>query len=220
MLLIIIIEEEKNSYELIDNSFVRHCVFCDMGESTTTRWKSNQIVAIVYVQCDTLQNRWYHIRIPIHSACHRNDQRWKTSRQDWSIGCLYHWQNHLLYVLILAELRFWYAYFDTVILWFISFLLSFAIVARRKTIYEYHRVNFNGQDIQNDTLIMLKALPTCLEFKDCASCLDAKMVAFNVIMNLELYFLFCFNTKALTLTFTMLMSLIFWFRFSVHGVHR
>lgn len=100
MLLIIIIEEEENSYELIANSFVRHCVHCVMGESTTTRWKSSQIDAIVYVQCDTLQNRWCHIRIPIHSTCHRNDQRWKTSRQNWSIGCLYHWQNHLLYVFI------------------------------------------------------------------------------------------------------------------------
>lgn len=41
---------------------------------------------------------------------------------------------------------------------------------RRKTIYEYHRVNFNRQDIKNWTSIYLSALPTCLSFKDCSSC--------------------------------------------------
>lgn len=56
----------------------------------------------------------------------------------------------------------------------------FYVVARRKTIYEYHRVNFNGQDISNDTVIYLRALPTCLEHTDCVSCLDAKLEAFNV----------------------------------------
>lgn len=40
---------------------------------------------------------------------------------------------------------------------------------RRKTIYEYHRVNF--PNIQNGTVIYLRALPTCLDMKDCNSCL-------------------------------------------------
>ncbi|KAE8743552.1 hypothetical protein FOCC_FOCC010877 [Frankliniella occidentalis] len=40
---------------------------------------------------------------------------------------------------------------------------------RRKTIYEYHRVNF--ANIQNGTVIYLRALPTCLDMKDCTSCL-------------------------------------------------
>ncbi|XP_029157552.1 plexin domain-containing protein 2 isoform X2 [Nylanderia fulva] len=42
---------------------------------------------------------------------------------------------------------------------------------RRKTIYEYHRVNFNRQDIVNCTVIYLKALPTCLNFDNCRDCL-------------------------------------------------
>ncbi|KAL0112705.1 hypothetical protein PUN28_012163 [Cardiocondyla obscurior] len=42
---------------------------------------------------------------------------------------------------------------------------------RRKTIYEYHRVNFNRQDIKNCTVIYLKALPTCLNFDNCRDCL-------------------------------------------------
>jgi len=46
----------------------------------------------------------------------------------------------------------------------------FAVV-RRKTIYEYHRVNFNRQDIMNCTVIYLKALPTCLNFDNCQDCL-------------------------------------------------
>ncbi|XP_043507349.1 plexin domain-containing protein 2 [Frieseomelitta varia] len=42
---------------------------------------------------------------------------------------------------------------------------------RRKTIYEYHRVNFNRQDIKNWTVIYLHALPTCLEMDNCRDCL-------------------------------------------------
>ncbi|KAK6621831.1 hypothetical protein RUM44_001638 [Polyplax serrata] len=42
---------------------------------------------------------------------------------------------------------------------------------RRKTIYEYHRVNFQKQDIKNWTVIVLNALDTCLDLKDCHSCL-------------------------------------------------
>lgn len=47
----------------------------------------------------------------------------------------------------------------------------FGVVVRRKTIYEYHRVNFNRQDIKNWTVIVLHALPTCVNHRDCASCL-------------------------------------------------
>ncbi|XP_032454693.1 plexin domain-containing protein 2 isoform X2 [Nasonia vitripennis] len=44
-------------------------------------------------------------------------------------------------------------------------------LARRKTIYEYHRVNFQRQDIKNWTVIYLKALPTCLQMDNCNDCL-------------------------------------------------
>lgn len=47
----------------------------------------------------------------------------------------------------------------------------FVVVVRRKTIYEYHRVNFNRQDIRNWTVIVLHALPTCVDQRDCTSCL-------------------------------------------------
>ncbi|KAK5646946.1 hypothetical protein RI129_005410 [Pyrocoelia pectoralis] len=50
---------------------------------------------------------------------------------------------------------------------------------RRKTIYEYHRVNFSKEDIKNDTTIYLKALPTCLDSKDCHSCLVTQIENFE-----------------------------------------
>ncbi|KAM7346509.1 plexin domain containing lethal (1) G0289 isoform 2-T2 [Cochliomyia hominivorax] len=50
--------------------------------------------------------------------------------------------------------------------------------ARRKTIFEYHRVNFANAEITNSTIITLKALPTCLEYTDCASCVN-HVTAFN-----------------------------------------
>uniref|UniRef100_A0A1B6C4U2 PSI domain-containing protein n=1 Tax=Clastoptera arizonana TaxID=38151 RepID=A0A1B6C4U2_9HEMI len=46
---------------------------------------------------------------------------------------------------------------------------------RRKTIYEYHRVNFRKEEIKNWTVIYLKALPTCLSEKSCKSCLMANI---------------------------------------------
>ncbi|XP_046686012.1 plexin domain-containing protein 2-like isoform X1 [Homalodisca vitripennis] len=46
---------------------------------------------------------------------------------------------------------------------------------RRKTIYEYHRVNFKKEDIKNWTVIYLNALPTCMEKKDCSSCVSAQI---------------------------------------------
>jgi hypothetical protein len=46
--------------------------------------------------------------------------------------------------------------------------------ARRKTIYEYHRVNFENLDIRNNTQIHLVALPTCLSFTTCTDCLQAR----------------------------------------------
>ncbi|GAB0100567.1 Plexin domain-containing protein [Sergentomyia squamirostris] len=43
--------------------------------------------------------------------------------------------------------------------------------ARRKTIYEYHRVTFESNDIKNGTVVFLSAQPTCLSLIDCVSCL-------------------------------------------------
>ncbi|XP_063705486.1 plexin domain-containing protein 2 [Culicoides brevitarsis] len=45
--------------------------------------------------------------------------------------------------------------------------------ARRKTIYEYHRINFEGMHIENGTLIYLQALDTCLNYTDCQTCVNA-----------------------------------------------
>ncbi|XP_050315291.1 plexin domain-containing protein 2 [Anthonomus grandis grandis] len=46
---------------------------------------------------------------------------------------------------------------------------------RRKTIYEYHRVSFNKEEIRNWTAIYLKALPTCLDLLNCSSCLTNQL---------------------------------------------
>jgi len=43
---------------------------------------------------------------------------------------------------------------------------------RRKTIYEYHRVNMKDQNIKNNTAIHLKALPRCNMMKTCKECLN------------------------------------------------
>ncbi|XP_046910410.2 plexin domain containing lethal (1) G0289 [Dermatophagoides farinae] len=49
------------------------------------------------------------------------------------------------------------------------------IFVRRKTIYEYHKIDLRKNEaninIKDNTAIFLKALPTCSQFKDCQSCL-------------------------------------------------
>lgn len=42
---------------------------------------------------------------------------------------------------------------------------------RRKTIYEYHRVNLTRQEIKSSTVIYLKAIQTCLVMTNCSDCL-------------------------------------------------
>lgn len=68
--------------------------------------------------------------------------------------------------------------------------LFLCVVVRRKTIYEYHRVNFQKEDIKNWTVIHLTALPTCLDYKDCDSCLSSTDTNFDVstLMKLLTYF--------------------------------
>lgn len=48
-----------------------------------------------------------------------------------------------------------------------------AFFIRRKTIYDYHRLNMKDVKIGNQTAIYLKALPTCNQFDTCDSCSKA-----------------------------------------------
>lgn len=49
-----------------------------------------------------------------------------------------------------------------------------AFFIRRKTIYDYHRLNMReSSDIKNQTAIYLKALPTCNQYDTCESCAKA-----------------------------------------------
>lgn len=43
---------------------------------------------------------------------------------------------------------------------------------RRKTIYEYHRVSLKNYEITNGTILKLEALPTCLQYNTCESCVN------------------------------------------------
>lgn len=45
-----------------------------------------------------------------------------------------------------------------------------AFFIRKKTIYEYHRVELKKENILNNTAIYFTALPTCITLKDCESC--------------------------------------------------
>eukprot|EP00096_Caligus_rogercresseyi_P003364 TRINITY_DN1626_c0_g2_i1.p1 TRINITY_DN1626_c0_g2~~TRINITY_DN1626_c0_g2_i1.p1 ORF type:complete len:477 (+),score=135.36 TRINITY_DN1626_c0_g2_i1:123-1553(+) len=44
------------------------------------------------------------------------------------------------------------------------------LYVRRKTIYEYHRVNLRNASISNSSAIIFKSLPTCNIQRDCESC--------------------------------------------------
>jgi len=46
---------------------------------------------------------------------------------------------------------------------------------RRKTIYEYHRIDRKGHEISSSTAIYFRALATCNSKSDCQSCLNTKV---------------------------------------------
>ncbi|KAI4899925.1 hypothetical protein NFI96_010929 [Prochilodus magdalenae] len=46
---------------------------------------------------------------------------------------------------------------------------------RRKTIYEYHRVELPKTKITNSTAVEMMPLPTCLQFTSCSSCIAAEI---------------------------------------------
>jgi len=41
----------------------------------------------------------------------------------------------------------------------------------RKTIYQYDRIKFQENEVTNGTVIILTALPTCIQRKNCTSCI-------------------------------------------------
>ncbi|CAL8292297.1 unnamed protein product [Lota lota] len=46
---------------------------------------------------------------------------------------------------------------------------------RRRTIYEYHRVELSKTRITNSTAVEISPLPTCLQFSDCSSCISSQI---------------------------------------------
>lgn len=46
---------------------------------------------------------------------------------------------------------------------------------RKKTIYEYHKVDMRNFTITNNTAIFLRAMPTCLSLKGCRQCVTANI---------------------------------------------
>lgn len=49
---------------------------------------------------------------------------------------------------------------------------------RRKTIFEYHRVNFEAMPIKTNTMIILRPEPTCNVMESCSDCTG--LTTFNV----------------------------------------
>lgn len=46
---------------------------------------------------------------------------------------------------------------------------------RRKTIYEYHRIDLLKKEISNNTAIYFTALPTCLNYHTCQECVESEV---------------------------------------------
>ncbi|CDQ56885.1 unnamed protein product [Oncorhynchus mykiss] len=46
---------------------------------------------------------------------------------------------------------------------------------RRRTIYEYHRVELTKTKITNSTAVEMMPLPTCLQFTSCDSCISSQI---------------------------------------------
>uniref|UniRef100_A0A914GWX5 Plexin domain-containing protein 2 n=1 Tax=Globodera rostochiensis TaxID=31243 RepID=A0A914GWX5_GLORO len=57
--------------------------------------------------------------------------------------------------------------------------LSQAVPQNKRVIHEYHRITISPENIQSNTIVMLKALPTCLEATSCEQCIGMQLKAFK-----------------------------------------
>ncbi|KAL3094472.1 hypothetical protein niasHS_004852 [Heterodera schachtii] len=57
--------------------------------------------------------------------------------------------------------------------------LSQAVPQNKRVIHEYHRITINPEQIRSNTVVMLKALPTCLEATSCEQCIAMQLKAFK-----------------------------------------
>ncbi|KAF1760584.1 hypothetical protein GCK72_008833 [Caenorhabditis remanei] len=53
--------------------------------------------------------------------------------------------------------------------------------APKRVIYEYHRIELAADKIVSNTVVILKALPTCISFDTCDSCTNATLPHFNCL---------------------------------------
>ena len=51
---------------------------------------------------------------------------------------------------------------------------------KRKTIYEYHRIDMKQYTISNNTAVVFTAQPTCVSLKTCDKCLNHPSIDFSV----------------------------------------
>ena len=51
---------------------------------------------------------------------------------------------------------------------------------KRKTIYEYHRIDMKGYTIGNNTAVVFTAQPTCVSLRSCEKCLNHPSIDFKV----------------------------------------
>jgi len=49
----------------------------------------------------------------------------------------------------------------------------------KRVIHEYHRITVPTEKITSNTVVILNALPTCLQFHDCTSCSNSTLKTFN-----------------------------------------
>lgn len=72
---------------------------------------------------------------------------------------------------IFCEFGFRFPVLNVVVLNYKNFLI-FAVVVRRKTIYEYHKVDKKTEEVASGSAIYFTALPTCVAFSSCDTCIS------------------------------------------------
>lgn len=53
------------------------------------------------------------------------------------------------------------------------------IASTKRVIYEYHRIEVNPAKVTSNTIILIKAQPTCIQYKTCDECSNATLKHFN-----------------------------------------
>ncbi|CAD5215306.1 unnamed protein product [Bursaphelenchus okinawaensis] len=175
----------------IENLTVATGGFCYVGDQTHSWLAATQYIAPLMANFDTMSNS----SVIMHAS---NSSRMVITWENVALRDNAKAGNWTFQVSLFSNGDIWFVYKDIPIpvsqisdnnhpcklgisdaYLFVHQYSEGAPIQTKKVIHEYHRIVVPIEKIVNNTVVVLKALPTCLQFKNCGDCSTIKIDNFN-----------------------------------------